>query len=85
MAERTFKGRRLVAMVDLGGIGVSAGDEFEVDACNCHLDFETLIATGAVEVVRTARSPAGGEGAKAEKGEAQPAAVKPPAGGEGGR
>lgn len=85
MADKTYKGKRFVAMVDLGGIDLVAGDEFEVDDCNAHLDFETLLTTGAVELVRTARSPAGGEASKAEKVEVKPDALKSPAGGEGGR
>ena len=64
MAKTIQKGMRLRAEVDLGGIGVSAGDEFEVDDCNCHIDFDSLLATGAVELVHAARSPAGGKGKK---------------------
>lgn len=84
MAKTIQTGTRLVAEVDLGGIGIAAGDEFEVDDCNCHLDFDSLLATGAVKVVKAAR-PAGGHEATKSADTTKPEAVKPATGGEGGR
>lgn len=95
MTKTIQNGTRLVAEVDLGGIGVSAGDEFEVDDCNCHVDFDSLLATGAVTRAKTAKAaetskspdvkPATGGDATKPADTTKPEPVKPATGGADGR
>jgi len=80
MATTIQRGTRLLAEVDLGGIGVAAGEEFDVDECNEHFDYDLLLATGAVTRVKLARV----EVTKLPD-TTKPEAVKLSAGGEGGR
>lgn len=90
MATAIPKGTRLVAEVDLGGIGVAAGDEFDVDECNEHIAFDVLLATGAVTRAKATKPadatkpPTGGAVTKASD-TTKPDAVKPSTGGEDGR
>lgn len=95
MATVIPKGTRLVAEVDLGGIGVAAGEEFEVDDCNCHVDFDSLLATGAVTRAKTTKAaetskspdvkPSAGGDASRPADTTKPEPVKPATGGADGR
>lgn len=58
-------GTHLRAVVELGGIGVAEGAEFVVDDCNAHLDYDALLASGAVQLVGPPKAAKAADTAKA--------------------